>query len=157
MIYQTTLPVSWESCIQDKEQQLEPDLKWWTGSKLGKEYIKAVHCHPAYLTYMQRTSCEISAWMNLKVESDCWEKYQPQIYRLYHFNGRNQRGNREPLEGEKGEWQSLLKSQHSKMKIMASGPITSWQIDGEKVETVTDFIFMGSKITIDGDCSHEVK
>ena len=42
-------------------------------------------------------------------------------------------------------------------KIMASGPITSWQIDGETVETVTDFIFLGSKITVDGDCSHEIK
>ena len=44
-----------------------------------------------------------------------------------------------------------------KMKIMASGPITSWQIDGETVETVTDFIFLGSNITVDGDCSHEIK
>ena len=44
-----------------------------------------------------------------------------------------------------------------KMKIMASGPIISWQIDGETVETVTDFIFLGSKITADGDCSHEIK
>ena len=43
------------------------------------------------------------------------------------------------------------------MKIMASGPIISWQIDGEKVETVTDLIFLGSKITADGDCSHEIK
>ena len=43
------------------------------------------------------------------------------------------------------------------MKIMASGPITSWQIDGEKVETVADFIFLGSKITVHGDCSHEIK
>ena len=43
------------------------------------------------------------------------------------------------------------------MKIMATGPITSWQIDGETVETVTDFIFLGSKITADGDCSHEIK
>ena len=43
------------------------------------------------------------------------------------------------------------------MKIMASGPITSWQIDGEKMETVMDFIFLGSKITVDGDCSHEIK
>ena len=50
-----------------------------------------------------------------------------------------------------------LKTQHSKTKIMASGPITSWQIKGEKVETVTDFIFLGSKITVNGDCSHEIK
>ena len=50
-----------------------------------------------------------------------------------------------------------LKLNIQKMKIMASGPITSWEIDGETVETVTDFIFWGSKITADGDCSHEIK
>ena len=59
------------------------------------------------------------------------------------------------------EWKSWLKAQHSENKIMASSPFTSWQIDGETVETVenkvTDFIFLGSKITADGDCSHEIK
>ena len=50
-----------------------------------------------------------------------------------------------------------LKLNIQKMKIMASGPITSWDIDGETVETVSDFIFWGSKITADGDCSHEIK
>ena len=50
-----------------------------------------------------------------------------------------------------------LKFNIQKIKIMASGPITSWQIDGETMETVTDFIFLGSKITADGDCSHEIK
>ena len=50
-----------------------------------------------------------------------------------------------------------LKVNVRKTKIMASGPITSWQIEGEKVETVTDFIFLGSKITADGDCSHETE
>ena len=50
-----------------------------------------------------------------------------------------------------------LKLNIQKTKIMASGPITRWQIDGETVETVTDFIFLGSKITADGDCSHEIK
>ena len=50
-----------------------------------------------------------------------------------------------------------LKLNIQKMKIMASGPITSWQIDGETMETVTDIIFLGSKTTIDGDCSHEIK
>ena len=50
-----------------------------------------------------------------------------------------------------------LKLNIQKMKIMASGPITSWQIDGERVETVSDFIFLGSKITADGDCSHEIR
>ena len=50
-----------------------------------------------------------------------------------------------------------LKLNNQKTKIMASGPITSWQIDGETMETVRDFIFLGSKITADGDCSHEIK
>ena len=50
-----------------------------------------------------------------------------------------------------------LKLNIQKTKLLASGPITSWQIDGGKVETVTDFIFLGSKITVDGDCSHEIK
>ena len=56
-------------------------------------------------------------------------------------------------ESEKAD----LKLNIQKMKIIASGPITSWQIDGETVETVTDFIFLGSKLTLDGDCSHEIK
>ena len=51
----------------------------------------------------------------------------------------------------------LAETQIQKTKIMASGPITSWQIDGETVETVADLIFLGSKITVDGDCSHEIK
>ena len=52
-----------------KKQQLEPDMEQWTGSKLGKEYVKAVYCHPAYLTYMQSTSCEMLDWMKHKLES----------------------------------------------------------------------------------------
>ena len=55
--------------MQVKKQQLEPNMKQWTGSKLGKEYIKAVYCHPAYITYMQSTSCEIPGWIKLKMES----------------------------------------------------------------------------------------
>ena len=60
------------------------------------------------------------------------------------------------LMKEKGE-KFGLKLNIQKSKIMASGPVISWQIDGEKVETVIDFIFLGSKITADGDCSHEIK
>ena len=55
--------------MQGKKQQLEPDMEQQTGSKLGKEYIKAVYCHPAYLTYMQSTSCEMQGWMKHKLES----------------------------------------------------------------------------------------
>ena len=55
--------------MQVKKQQLELDMEQWTGSKLGKEYMKAVYCHPAYLTYMQSTSCEMLGWMKYKLES----------------------------------------------------------------------------------------
>ena len=89
--YQTTWPASWEICIQVKKQQLELDMEQQTGSKSGKEYIKSVCCYPAYLTYMQSTSCEMPGWMKHKLKS------------------------RLPLdEGEKGEWKVWLKTQHSK-------------------------------------------
>ena len=74
--YQTTWPASWEICMQIKKQQLEPDMKQWTGSKLRKEYNKAVYCHLAYLIYIQSTSCEMSDWWstsfinNLKYADD---------------------------------------------------------------------------------------
>ena len=55
--------------MQFKKQQLEPDMEQQTGSKSGKEYIKAVYCHPAYLTFMQSTSCEMPDWMKQKLES----------------------------------------------------------------------------------------
>ena len=55
--------------MQVKKQQLEPNMEQWTGSKLGKECIKAVYCHSAYLTYVESTSCEMSGWRNHKLES----------------------------------------------------------------------------------------
>ena len=55
--------------MQAKKQQLEPDMEQQTGSKLGKEYLKALYCHPAYLTYMQSTSCKILDWKTHKLES----------------------------------------------------------------------------------------
>ena len=61
--YHITWPVSWEICMQVKNQQLELDMEQQTGSKLGKEYVKAVYCYPPYLTYMQSTSCEIQGWL----------------------------------------------------------------------------------------------
>ena len=67
--YQTTWHTSWEICIQVKEQQLELDMEQQTGSKSGKEYIKAVYCHPAYLTSMQSTSWETLGWKKHKLES----------------------------------------------------------------------------------------
>ena len=67
--YQTTWPASWETCMQVKKQQLEWYMEKLTGSKLGKEYNKAVYFHSAYLTYMKSTSCEMPGWMSYKLES----------------------------------------------------------------------------------------
>ena len=130
-----------------------------TGSKLGKEYVKAVYCHPDYLTYMQSTSWETLGWMKHKLESRLpGEVSITSDMQKYHSSGRKWRGTKESLdEGERGEWKSWLKIQYiKKTKIMQSGPITSWQIEGEKMETVTDF-FLASRITADGDCSHKMK
>ena len=62
--------------MQVKKQQFELDVEQQTGSKLGKEYIKAVYCYPAYLTYMQRISCKMLGWKKHKLESRLPEKYQ---------------------------------------------------------------------------------
>ena len=67
--YQTTWPASWEICVRVYKQQLELDMGQQTGFKLGEEYVKAVYCYPAYLTYMQSTSYEIPDWMKHKLES----------------------------------------------------------------------------------------
>ena len=72
--YQTTLLASWQICMQVKKKQLELDMEQQTGSKLGKEYVKAVYCHPAYLTYMQSTSWEMLGWKKHKLESRLWEQ-----------------------------------------------------------------------------------
>ena len=67
--HQTASPASWEICMQFKKQQLELDMEQQTGFKSGKEYVKAIYCHPAYLTCMQSASCEIPGWMKHKLES----------------------------------------------------------------------------------------
>ena len=67
--YHTTLSASWEIYVQVKKQQLELHMEQQTGSKLRKEYVKAIYCHPAYLTYMESTSWEMPGWMKHKLES----------------------------------------------------------------------------------------
>ena len=67
--YQTTLPACWEACVEVKKQQLEADMEQQPSSKLGKDYLKAIYCHSAYLTSMQSTSWEMLGWMNHKLES----------------------------------------------------------------------------------------
>ena len=63
------LTYPWEICMQICKQQLELDMEQQVGSKLGKEYVKGIHCHPAYLTYIQSTSCKMPGWLKLKLDS----------------------------------------------------------------------------------------
>ena len=85
--------------MQVKKQQLELDMEHQTGSKLGKKYIKAVYCYPAYLTYMQGTSYEMLGGMTHKLESRSPGGVSKiSDIKWYHFNGRNQRGNKKPLD-----------------------------------------------------------
>ena len=80
------------------------------------------------------------------------------LSRWHHPYGIKWRGTKKPLdESESGEWKSWPKGQHSENEDHGIGPITTWEIDGETVETMSDFIFWGSKITADGDSSHEIK
>ena len=101
-------------------------MEQWTDSKLGKKYVKAVYCHPAYLTCMQSISWEMPGWMKHKLESSCREKYQySQTCRWHHPYGRKWRVTKEPLdESERGEWKTGLQLNIQKTNIMASGPLT---------------------------------
>ena len=143
-----------------QKQQLELDMEQWTSSKYWKEYIKTLYCHPTYLTYMQSASWKMPEWMKHKLESrlsgEIPATSDVQMIPLY---GKKWKGTKKPLdEGERREWNRWLKIQLSKKNnIMTSSPITSWQVDGEKVGKLTDFIYLGSKITVDGDCSLKIK
>ena len=107
---------------------------------------------------MLHVSCEMPGWMKHKLESRLLgEISTTSDMQMKTPYGKKLRRTKESLdESERGE-KVALKLNIQKTKIMASSPITSWQIDGETMETVTDFILGASKITADGDCSHEVK
>ena len=145
--------------MQEKKQQLEPDMEKWTGSKLGKDYIKAVNCHPAYLLYaeyiMQNAGLdEAQAGIKIAGRNIKNLRYADDTTLIVESEEELKRLLRKVKEESKN---AGLKLNIHKTSIMASIPITSWQVDRETVETVTDFIFLGSKITADGDCSHEIK
>ena len=135
-------PASWETCMQVKKQQLEPDMEQQTGSKSGKEYVKAVYCHSAYLTDMQSTSWEMLGWMKHKLESRLPEEIS--ITSDMQLTPETEEELKSLLMKVKKEREKAgLKL--NIQKTMASSPITSWEIDGETVETVSDFILGGSK------------
>ena len=146
--------------MQVRKQQLELDTEQQAGSKLGKEYIKAVYGHPGYLTSMQSTTGKMPGWMKQKLESrfpgeisitsymqmtpPIWQKAKTELKSL--------------LMKVKEESEKVgVKLNIQKTKIMASGLITSWQIDGETMKTVIDFILGGSKITANGAASMKLK
>ena len=147
-------------CVQIKKQQLEPDMEQWTGSKLGREYIKAVYCHLGYLN-LYAVCIMLNAWLD---EAQVGIKIARRNTNscTYADDTTHMAESKEELKSllmtvkEESE-KAGLKLNIRKMKIMASGPITSWQLDGETMETLTDFIFLGSKVPADGDCSHEIK
>ena len=143
--------------MQVKKQQLELDMEQQTGSKLEKEYIKAVYCHPAYLTYMQSTSWEMLDWMNKKLKSRLLGEISMTSDDTI-IMAESKEELKSLLMKVKQESDKVgLKLNIQKTKTMVSGPIISRQIDGETMEIVKDFILGGSKITADGDCSHEIK
>ena len=129
-----------------------------TGSKSGKEYITAVYHHPAYLTYMQSTLCKMPGWVKHMLESKLLEEISiTSDMQMTPSLWQKVKSLKSLLMKVKESEKVGLKLNIQKMKIMASGLTTSWQIHGEIMETVTDFIFWGSKVTGDGDCSHEIK
>ena len=142
--------------MQVRKQQLELDMEQQTGSKLGKEYVYCLF--NLYAEHIMRNfgMYEAQAKIGIKIA-------RRNINNLRYADDTNLMAESEEelkrlLMKVKQESEKVsLKLNIQKTKIMASGPITSWQINGETVETVADFIFGGSKITADGDCSHEIK
>ena len=136
--------------MQVKKQQLELDMEQQTGSKSGKQYVKAVYCHAAYLTYAEyimRNARLYEAQAGIK-------NARRNIYNLRYaadttLMAESKEELKSPLIKVKEESEKVgLKLNIQKTKLMASGPITSWQIDGETVETVRDFYFVG----LQNDC-----
>ena len=122
--------------MQAKRQQLELEMEQQTGSKLGKEYIKAVYCHSVYLTYMQS---EMPGWMNHQLETrwpgEISAASAMQMILLKWQKTEELKSLLMKVKEESGK--AGLKLSIQKNNIMASGPITSWQIEGETMETVT--------------------
>ena len=111
--YKTTWPASWETCMQVRKQQLELYMEQQTGSKSRRVYIKAIYCHPAYLTYMQSTSCKMPGWMKHKRESRLLGEIS--VTSDTQMTPHLMAESKEELKGllVKGEWKIWLKAQHS--------------------------------------------
>ena len=135
--------------MQINKQQLELNMEQQTASKLGKKYIKAVYCHPAYLTYMQSISQEMLSWMKHKLESRLPGEISitSDMQMTLPLRQKAKEELKSLLMKVKEESEKVgLKVNIQKAKIMGPlSPITSSQIDGETMKTVTDFILGGLK------------
>ena len=131
-------------------------MEQWTDLKLGKEYFKVVYCHPNYL----KVYVEYIMW-NIRlheVQLAVRRNIKPQIVDDTTLMAESEEEVKILLMKVKEKSDKAdLKFNIQKTKIVASSPITSWQIDGETMETVTDFLVLGSKITVDDDWSYEFK
>ena len=160
MDHQTTLPASWEICMQVKKKQLKMDMEQHTGSKLGKECIKIekgwILSHCLYAECIMQTARLDEAQAGIKIAGRNINnlRYADDTYLMEEIEEELKSLLRKVKEESE---EAGLKLNIQKTKIRASGPITSWHIDWESMETVTDFIFLGSKNTADGDCSHKIK
>ena len=136
-------------------------MKQLNGSKLGKGYDKAVCCQPTYLTHLKSVSCEMLSWMNHQLESrlpgETSITSDTKMMPLLTSESEEEVKSFFMMVNKQSERAGLNSTFKKLNKIMVSSPITSWQIEGQKVETLTDFIFLGSKITVDSTCSHEIK
>ena len=145
--------------MQVKKQQLELDMEQRTDSKLGKDYIVCILSPSSFNLcpeYIMRNAGLDEAQAEIKI---VWRN----INKLRYADDTTIMAESEEelknflMKVKEESEKAGLKLNIQKTKIMASSPITSWQIDGETMETVTDFIWGGSKISADGDCSHEIK
>ena len=141
--------------MQVKKQQLELNMEQKTVSKLGKEYVKAAYCHPAYLTSMRHAGLD-EAQAGIKIARRNINNLRNTDNTILMAESEEELKSLLMKVKEESE-KAVLKLNIQKNKIMASAPITSWQTDGETMETVTDFIFLSPKITPDSDCSMKLK
>jgi len=158
--YGTTWPASWETCMQVRKKQVRTGYGTTDWFQIGKGVCQGCIFSPClfnfYAEYIMRNAGLEEAQAGIKIA-------RRNINNLRYADDTTLMAESEEelkslLSKVKEESEEVgLKLNIQKVKIMASGPITSWKIDGETVETMADFIYLGSRITADGDCSHEIK
>ena len=144
--------------MRGKKQQLEPSMEQMTSHDWERTKTRLYNLTP-FISLISRVHNEkCQAGRATSWNQDCWEKYQQlQIRWWYHSNGREEELKSLSMRVKEESDKAGLKLNLKKTKIIAFGPIISQQIDGEKVETVTDFLFLSSKIIADGNCNYEIK